>query len=285
MRITKSGAAWAAVLAAALLAGPARADNNPNGTVFRAVGWYRGMGSISNGTITCEIPTVTSAIPDGSFVLGIWNTFGVPTFYYPDINSPFGNPCGVWLQLRNNLLDQGITLDHVELRYRIAGARRFRSFVRTRNGFPIACRSLRHQTVFSGLRMDAANSTATSSGSGAPNVVFAQMLPFVTPQQINCLRSQYAPLPTSVFTSLQLVVRATAVGVSDAGDTFSANVAPYTLTLRHSCGNGRVDDGEECDPTAPINTSSRRRLAPTISSANGRIGSESCPARLRRNGG
>ena len=40
-------------------------------------------------------------------------------------------------------------------------------------------------------------------------------------------------------------------GTSDNGDTFRANPIRYTLNLRHSCGNGRIDDGEQCDPNAP----------------------------------
>jgi hypothetical protein len=28
----------------------------------------------------------------------------------------------------------------------------------------------------------------------------------------------------------------------------------YSLNMRHTCGNGRVDDGEECDMTSPGNT-------------------------------
>ncbi len=47
------------------------------------------------------------------------------------------------------------------------------------------------------------------------------------------------------------MIRATVFGTSDTGDTFRANPISYTLNLRHSCGNGRIDDGEQCDPNAP----------------------------------
>ena len=40
---------------------------------------------------------------------------------------------------------------------------------------------------------------------------------------------------------------------STPGDT---NTIRYTLTLRHTCGNGRIDDGEQCDPNSTIDTCS-----------------------------
>ncbi|HLY37020.1 MAG TPA: hypothetical protein VKU61_03220 [Candidatus Binatia bacterium] len=241
------------LLAATLVAGAASADNNPNGMAFRAVGWFKGKGSISNSNITCEIPTTTSAIADGSFAMGLWNTFGVPTLYFPDINGPFANPCGGWLELQNNLATQAIQIDHINLRYKIAGARRFRGSVPTRNQFPLACRGLRNDVSFVGAVVNPANGTDTS-GSGAPNVTFIEVLPLVSPQLFNCLRSQYAGLPADLYSSLPLVIRAIVVGTSDAGDTYQSNGVSYTLNLRHTCGNGRVDDGEQCDPAASVNT-------------------------------
>src|SRR5213594_2540509 len=90
-----------AVLAALLAAGVARADNNPNGMVFRSVGFFKGSGSAGGGIVTCTVPTVISAIGDGVFEMGLWNTYGVNTLFFPDTSNPFGNPCGVWLQLQN----------------------------------------------------------------------------------------------------------------------------------------------------------------------------------------
>jgi hypothetical protein len=231
-------------------AGEAAAGNNPNGVVFRAVGWFKGKGEITAGEIKCEIPSVSTAIAEGAFALGMWNTYGVPTIYYPDINSPFGNPCGVWIMLQNNARDQGLVIDRIRLRYRIPRAGRMRALVPTRNRWPIACRDFRNEIVFAGTRINPVNSSEETQ-SGAPNVAFIEMLPFVTPQLIGCLRSQYAPLSTDVFVSLPLVVRATAFATSDAGDTYQSNTIQYTLNLRHTCGNGRVDDGEFCDPQAP----------------------------------
>src|SRR5437867_9132550 len=276
MRIVGRGMVVVAVLAALLAAGGARADNNPNGMAFRAAGWFRGKSQTSTEGITCEIPTVASAIADGSFETGLWNTFGFQTLYFPDLNNPFGNPCGVWVQLQNNLLNQAIQVDHIDLHYKILGARRFRQFVPSRNGFPIACRQLRNDTLFIGAIINPINSTLDQSGAGRPNTTFVQMLPFVTPQMIGCLRGQYAPLSTDLFASLSLVIRATVFGQSDTGDMFRANPISYTLNLRHTCGNGRIDDGESCDASAPGNacagTCSGTPSAPGKCSQNASVG-------------
>jgi len=250
MRIVGRGMLVVALLVL-LGAEAARADNNPNGMVFRAVGFFKGSGQVGSGIVTCEVPTVQSAIADGAFEMGLWNTYGFQTIYFPDVNNPEANPCGVWIQLQNNLLNQAIQIDHIDLHYKILGARRFRQFVPSRNGFPIACRQLRNDTLFIGAIINPINSTLDQSGAGRPNTTFVQMLPFVTPQMIGCLRAQYAPLSTDLFASLSLVIRATVFGQSDAGDMFRANPISYTLNLRHTCGNGRIDDGENCDPNAP----------------------------------
>jgi hypothetical protein len=240
-----------AVLGAAVA--PAAAEDNPNGVVFRSVGFFKGKAEITAGEIKCEIPNVSTAITEGTFYIGLWNTYGIPTLFYPDINNPFGNPCGVWVQMQNNLRDQGIIVDRIELRFRIAGANRFRGSVPTQNAFPVACRQFRRDTLFLGSRLNPVNSSEDTSSSGAPNVAFIELLPMVSPQLISCLRSQYAGIPASTFASLPLIVRATAIGIADSGETYRANTIRYTLNLRHSCGNGRVDDGEFCDPNSVLN--------------------------------
>lgn len=241
----------AAMLVVVLTAGSALADNNPNGSVFTAVGFFKGKASISATSITCEIPTITSAIYDGFFEFGMWNTLGEQTLFFPNPNSAFGNPCGGWVQIRNNLFDQGITIERFEARYRVPGARRFRQFVPTFRQFPIACRPYRHDWFYVGGRVEPFNSTQSSSGSGAPNVAFIEMLPMVTPQMIHCLRDQYAGMPTDMLVSVPLVIRVRVHGTSDSGSAFRSNWISYTLNLRHTCGNGRTDDGESCDASAP----------------------------------
>jgi len=256
MRITRWKPAGRTALAALVVLGltmPAGADNNPNGMAFRAVGWFKGKAEISAGDIKCEIPSTSSAIFEGAFAMGIWNTYGVQTLMFPDTSNPFANPCGVWIQLQNNMVNQAVVIDRIELKFRIPGARRFRPFVNTARQFPVACREFRRDTLFIGARINPINSTEDTGSSGAPNVAFIEMLPFVSNQLIQCLRAQYAPLPTTVFASLPLVVQATAFGTSDSGDSFRSNSIAYTLNLRHTCGNGRVDDGESCDASAPGN--------------------------------
>ena len=279
MRITRWRPAGRTAVAALIVLGlavPARGDNNPNGMSFRAVGWFKGKAEISAGDIKCDIPNVSGAISEGAFAMGIWNTYGFQTLMFPDTSNPFGNPCGVWVQLQNNLIDQAINLERIELRFRIAGARRFRSSVDTVRQFPRACRQFRRDTLFIGNRLNPINSTQDTSSSGAPNVAFIEMLPMASNQLIQCLRAEYAPLPTTTFASLPLVVKATAVGVSDSGDTFRANPIAYTLNLRHTCGNGRTDDGESCDASAPGNacagTCSGTASAPGKCSQNASVG-------------
>ena len=250
MRKTGRGSILIGMLASMLTAGVVHASGD-DALVFRAVGFYQGEADISEGSITCEVPNIQNAFVDNAYSMGLWNSFGVPTLSFPDQNNPFGDPCGGWLQLRNNMMVNGINLERVELKLRIPGAGRFSNEVPTRKGFPLACRQFNKVKIFTGARMDPVDSTTQVSNSGAPNVAFVQLLPMVSPQLINCLRSQYTPLPTDVLSSIPLVIQAKAVGRADDGEVYRTNTIRYTLTLRHVCGNGRLDDGEECDPNAP----------------------------------
>ena len=52
MRIVGRGMLVVAVVSGLLAAGVARADNNPNGMVFRSVGFFKGSGSSGGGIVT-----------------------------------------------------------------------------------------------------------------------------------------------------------------------------------------------------------------------------------------
>lgn len=227
-----------------------RAMAGTDGLVLRAAGWWQGKASISTGTVTCEIPSLDTAIADGFFSMGIWNTFGEQTLMFPDRNSAFGNPCGGWIQLWNSMTKQGITLNRINLAYRIAGSKRFNAVVSQRKGFPTACNTFRKSTVYAGVRIPPNDPNITPGSSGAPNVAFVQVVPLVSPSLFSCLREQYAVLPPDVFTDFPLVIKARASGIADNGNRYVSNVIKYTLNLRHLCGNGRLDDGEVCDLTA-----------------------------------
>jgi len=243
-------------LATILVAGTVLADST-DALVFRQVGWWRGKADITSSEIKCEIPTVTTAIADGAFTTGLWNTFGEQTLFFPDPNGIFQNPCGGYLQFQNFLFDQFLSVERIRLKYRIAGAKRFRAFVPTRGGLPASCFQFRHATVFTGSLIPPANSVDHPvSGSGQDNAVFLQINPIVSPQLLYCLRTAYAPLAAdpNLFQSLPLVITAQASARSDAGKNYKSNETSYHLTLRHTCGNGRVDDGEFCDPNSIVNT-------------------------------
>jgi hypothetical protein len=233
--------------AAALVAAGGRARASTDGLVLRAFGFFEG--TFQNGT--CNVPNSSSGFVDAGTEMGLWNTFGIQTISFPDLGNPNARPCGGWIELTSALQNEGITVQYADINLRISGAGQFRQFVPTRNGFPSACRRLRKQRIFFPARLAPAGGDAGNTGSGQSNAVFAQLLPMVSAQVIECLREQYTGLPTTVYTSFPLVIRAVVVGQADDGSNFRSNPLQYTLTLRHLCGNGRTDDGEECDPNGP----------------------------------
>ena len=233
-----------ALAAMVLVAGTAWAGVPDDGLSLRALGFFEAE---SSGSGTCEIPSATGGIPLSSDVIGLNNTFGIPTIMYP----PSG--CGGWLQLQNTMLAQGVSIDRIDIRLRIAGAGRFRQFVPTRTGFPTACRAIRKSVIFSGMHLFPFGSTPDNgnTGSGVPHLGFVNVFPMVDPQVMSCLREQYSGLPPSVYASFPLIVRAVATGITDSGKQVRSNPAKFTLTLIHLCGNGRLDNSEVCDPNAP----------------------------------
>ena len=231
-----------AVMVLVASAGVARA--NTDGLVLRAAGFFQAQSASGSGT--CSIPTISTGIPYSSDTLGLWNTFGIDTIQYPQTF------CDGWLELQNNMISQGVSIDHVDLRLRIAGANRYRQYVPTRNGWPTACKSLRHSQIFSGAYLWplGTDPSIVNTGSGQPNVAFVNLFPMVSAQVIECLREQYASLPSDVFVSFPVVIRAVAYGVADNGSNYTSNPNQLTINFLHLCGNGRIEFGEECDPGA-----------------------------------
>src|SRR5689334_22967912 len=84
VRARRARVARAAMVGCVLVAMPPDARGAGEGTVLRAVGWFKGKAEITAGRISCEIPEVQSAISEGSFTLGLWNTYGTQTIEYPD---------------------------------------------------------------------------------------------------------------------------------------------------------------------------------------------------------
>jgi hypothetical protein len=194
----------AGVAAVVLLVGSAAASDDD--LVFRALGFYQGKAEVSEDSIKCEIPSISTAFADGSFSMGLWNTFGNETRIFPDPNHPFGNPCGGWLQLRSNLLNQAIILDRVRITRKIRGANRFRRDVPLRRGWPVACSNLRRESLFLSTQLNPVNSSLDSSNSGAPNVAFVQLTAMMPPDVFLCLQNAFGRLPATTFQSLSVQI-------------------------------------------------------------------------------
>jgi hypothetical protein len=224
-------------------AGSARAQST-DGLSLRAVGFFDAE---SSGSGTCTVPSSTSGVPVSSDVMGLWNTFGIPTIIYPP------TACQGFMELENTMTAQGVSIQKVDIRLRIAGANRFRQYVPTRNGFPTACRNLRHSTIFAGAHLFPVGTPPEvgNTGAGVTHLAFVGLFPMVDTQVLSCLREQYSGLPANVYVSFPLVIRAVATGITDSGKTLKSNPIQFTLTLLHLCGNGRIDNGEVCDPNAP----------------------------------
>jgi hypothetical protein len=248
MRIVR-GPVWATVLVMLLAAGGVQAGSD--GLVLRATGWYQGVATVSESSITCQIPNVTSGFVDNTAVLGLWTTFGYETQGFPDTTNPFADPCGGWVQAWNSMRTQGINLDRIVTKYKIAqGNKRFgrTGLVPMRKGLPLACRQFRRQKLFLGARLEPNDPSAPeSSNSGRPNVAFVQVLPQYSPDLLGCIRDELSTLPPEAFTSLALVAKSKIFGRADNGHRYRSNTIRYTLTLLHTCGNGRIDNIEECD--------------------------------------
>ena len=229
-----------AALTVILVAGTARAEVPDDGLSLRAVGFFEAEASAGGGS--CTIPSVENGIPVSSDVIGLSQSIVDPP-----------SSCQGYMELQNTMTAQGVSIERVDIRLRIAGANRFRQFVPTRKGFPTACRQLRNSTIFAGAHLFPLGTPPDfgNTAAGVPHLAFVQLLPMVDAQVLSCLREQYSGLPPNVYVSLPLVIRAVATGITDTGHRLKSNPIQFTLTLLHLCGNGRIDTGETCDPNGP----------------------------------
>jgi hypothetical protein len=201
-----------------------RAAGADDGLVLRASGFVRGQAEITPERIRCEIPGPSSAVPDGTFALGLLDTFGVPTRFFPDPQNPYGNPCGGWLRVESALRAQGVTIESVTLRYQVRGSRWLRRTIDVRRGLPLACRGLRQARVALGLRLEPP--VSDTEEPAAPG--FVPLVPMVSPALLSCLQQA---LVTAPIASVPLVIMARAAGRADSGQRLTSNAAGYTLTL------------------------------------------------------
>jgi len=215
---------WVLPITALALVVTRVAGSADDGLVLRASGFVRGQAEITPERIRCEVPGPSSAIPDGTFALGLLDTFGVPTRFFPDPQNPYANPCGGWLRVESALRAQGLTIGSVRLRYHVRASRQVRRSVDLRHGLPLSCRGLRQTRVAVALRLEPPLPGA--EGAAAPG--FVPLVPMVSPVLLRCLQQALLPGPMA---SIPLIILARATGRADSGQIFTSNAAGYTLTL------------------------------------------------------
>ncbi|HEY8517379.1 MAG TPA: hypothetical protein VIS07_17850 [Candidatus Binatia bacterium] len=201
---------WAGLaLAAAVLAGcGGGGGNNDQGIVFRAGGTFQSQASIQPDQITCTEPiTVDGAIADNTATISLSGTT-----FFPNPNDPFGDPCGGWLQLINNLSNQFINVTEVVFSYDIPGAAVQIGPHAINIGATIP------PTTFQG-----------TTPSGEPNVVFVSLQGNIVPPQIMAQLNQNVnrlPAPPYVMNVFMY-----ARGRSDQGTNYETNEIGYTITV------------------------------------------------------
>jgi len=210
---TGRGRAWLAmtVLAAVALVGCGGGGgsdgNNDQGIVFRAVGFVRGPESIDSDQIRCTEPTTQNFIVDSSWV------FDVDTQrYFPDRNDPFGDPCGGFITLENNLSVMAMNVQEITVRYEIPGA-----------GI-----SIPENSISFGVRINPTTSTDEVS-SGQVNLVYAQLVGQMLPEQfVTFLEQNQNSLPATPY-SMSAFFRAR--GQADNGIRYTTNEISYQFTI------------------------------------------------------
>ncbi len=182
--------------------------NNDQGIVFRAVGFVRGPESIDIEQIRCTEPTTQNAINDASFTINLGRER-----FYPDRNNPFGNPCGGYIALENELSQQAINVQFIEVGYDIPGA-----------GIPIEAGG----PITSGFRINSALSQ-DESGSGQPNLVYVQLVgQMISEETMTFLEQNQNNLPSTPYA---MTATFRAVGQSDSGTRYTSNSISYQFTI------------------------------------------------------
>jgi hypothetical protein len=181
--------------------------NNDQGIVFRAVGIYRGLESIELGRITCTEPTVQNAIVDTSFTLDIGTAVD-----FPNRTDPFGDPCGGYIALENNLDFESMNVQEIVIRYEIPGA-----------GVQLPD----HSVSFGQRILPASSETEVTSGQ--PNLIFAELVGQILPRtHIVFLNQNVNLLPSTPYL---LNAFLDAKGQSDTGENYTTNEIGYTFTI------------------------------------------------------
>ncbi|MEW6272735.1 MAG: hypothetical protein AB1689_25950 [Thermodesulfobacteriota bacterium] len=198
-----------ALVSAVLVAGcGGSGNNNDQGIVFRAGGTFQAQASIQPDQITCTEPvTVDGAIADNAASISLSTTR-----FFPDENDPFGDPCGGWLQLINNLSSQFINVTEVSLRYDIPGAAIEVGPWSVSLGASIPPTSFQNDTP-----------------SGQANVVFVSLLGNIVPEPIIAqLNQNVNRLPSTPYVMNVFIV---ARGQSDQGTNYETNEIGYTINV------------------------------------------------------
>ncbi len=214
--------------------------SNPNGIVFRAIGIFQG--EVEEGK--CKVPTASQAITDSTRsicrdateIVTQDGTSVFPTRMFPELTT-FGNFCGGFVGMQNNMINQAINTDKVKIRYRIPG-----------RGFPVLCRNLRVFKTFIGARIDPSNST-NPSPFGPPNFNFTQLLPIYSAEMLDCLRD---PLRGNVQAPVVVTARIIIFARMDDGGKIKSNRVRYSLTLLpegSSPGGGSGGEPPTANPT------------------------------------
>ncbi len=181
--------------------------DNDQGVVFRAVGFVRGPESVDEDRIRCTEPTTQNAIIDSSWVV----TLGQQEFF-PDRNDPFGDPCGGYIALENNLATMAMNVQEITVQYEIPGA----------------SRTPPENSISFGLRINPTSSMEESS-TGQVNLAYSQLVGQMIPEQMMIwLEQNQNSLPATPY-SMNAFFRAR--GQADNGTRYTTNEIGYQFTI------------------------------------------------------